>query len=135
MRDLHRRLCQQPRRHALLLLQQVRDTYNVQSEERTSSVLERAQTVPLLVLDGGGDTGRASLSPHDEAILLEVLNERSNANRVMIVTTNMNGSDLLEHVGERAVSRLMGMCGTRAQNGNVVCWLGPEDIRMAGWEE
>lgn len=126
------------------LLDQIRDTYDDGSTVRTAEVMARAKRVKLLGLDGIGDT-TPSMSEHDRGKLLEILNARAAARLQMIATTNLTSvrpiladgrrgpSPIELFLGERALSRLVGMCGgSVAAGGFIAEWQG-EDRRMKGW--
>jgi endogenous inhibitor of DNA gyrase (YacG/DUF329 family) len=86
------------------LLDRIRATYN--GGER-DDVLERALSVPVLVLD---DLGTEKVSPWVLEKVYQIINRRYNEQLCTICTTNLAPSQLAKHIGERTVSRLMEMC-------------------------
>lgn len=91
------------------LLARIRRTY--ESEPGGDSYLsffERLTSVDLLHLD---DLGVEKRSEWVLEQLYAVVNERYEAQRAILVTTNLSEPELLEQIGERTVSRLLEMCG------------------------
>ncbi len=92
------------------LLARIRRTYD--AEGRELSYLEffrRLTSVDLLHID---DLGAEKRSDWVLEQLYAIVDERYASNRSMVVTTNMNVTDLEEQIGERTVSRLAEICDT-----------------------
>lgn len=92
------------------LLARIRRTYD--AEGRELSYLEffrRLTSVDLLHID---DLGAEKRSDWVLEQLYAIVDERYASNRSMVVTTNMNVTNLEEQIGERTVSRLAEICDT-----------------------
>jgi DNA replication protein DnaC len=91
------------------LLARIRRTYDSEpGGDSYLSFFERLTSVDLLHLD---DLGVEKRSDWVLEQLYAVVNERYEAQRSILVTTNLNEPDLVEQIGERTVSRLLEMCG------------------------
>src|SRR4051794_31145888 len=91
------------------LLARIRRTYDSEpGGDSYLSFFERLTSVDLLHLD---DLGVEKRSDWVLEQLYAVINERYEARRSILVTTNLNGPELIEQIGERTVSRLLEMCG------------------------
>jgi DNA replication protein DnaC len=91
------------------LLARIRRTYD--SEPGGDSYLaffERLTSVDLLHID---DLGAEKRSDWVLEQLYALINERYEAQRSMIVTTNLDQQELEEQIGPRTVSRLVEICG------------------------
>jgi DNA replication protein DnaC len=86
------------------LLDRIRATYN--GGER-DDILERALTVPVLVLD---DLGTEKVTDWVLEKIYQIVNHRYNDMALTICTSNYAPSMLAKRIGERAVSRLLEMC-------------------------
>jgi DNA replication protein DnaC len=91
------------------LLARIRRTYDSEpGGDSYLSFFERLTSVDLLHLD---DLGVEKRSDWVLEQLYAVVNERYEAQRSILVTTNLNEPELIEQIGERTVSRLLEMCG------------------------
>ena len=88
------------------LLSAIRDA--IDSERGMLSFLERLSAVDLLHVDDLGAENRTDWVLEQ---LYSIVNSRYEEERAMIVTTNLGYDELLEQLGERTVSRLVGICG------------------------
>lgn len=91
------------------LLARIRRTYD--SERGGDSYLaffERLTSVDLLHID---DLGAEKRSDWVLEQLYALVNERYEAQRAILVTTNLDAEELKEQIGPRTVSRLVEMCG------------------------
>ena len=91
------------------LLARIRRTY--ESEPSGDSYLtffERLTAVDLLHVD---DLGAEKRSDWVLEQLYALVNERYEAQRSILVTTNLDEAELKEQIGQRTVSRLVEMCG------------------------
>ena len=91
------------------LLARIRRTYD--SEPGGDSYLaffERLTSVDLLHID---DLGAEKRSDWVLEQLYALVNERYEAQRSMLVTTNLDQQELEEQIGPRTVSRLVEICG------------------------
>jgi DNA replication protein DnaC len=77
------------------------------SGEERSSVVRELASVPILLLD---DVGAGKGTEWTEETFLDLLDARSRSRRPVIVTTNATSSELRGAIGDRALSRLGGMC-------------------------
>lgn len=92
------------------LLARIRRTYDAEGRELSYlQFFERLTSVDLLHID---DLGAEKRSDWVLEQLYAIVDERYATNRAMLVTTNMNVTDLEEQIGERTVSRLAEMCDT-----------------------
>lgn len=76
-------------------------------DEEAACVLETYQQAPLLVLD---DIGAERVTDWVREQLFLIIDARYQAMLPTLVTTNDSLETLEEHVGQRIVSRIMGMC-------------------------
>jgi len=91
------------------LLARIRRTYDSEpGGDSYLSFFERLTSVDLLHLD---DLGVEKRSDWVLEQLYAIVNERYEAQRSILVTTNLNEPELEEQIGERTVSRLLEMCG------------------------
>lgn len=91
------------------LLARIRRTYEAEpGGDSYLSFFERLTSVDLLHLD---DLGVEKRSEWVLEQLYAVVNERYEAERAIVVTTNLDEMELIEQIGERTVSRLLEMCG------------------------
>jgi DNA replication protein DnaC len=70
--------------------------------------LDRLAAVDLLHIDDLGAENRTDWVLEQ---LYTIVNSRYEDERAMIVTTNLSYEELVEQLGERTVSRLVGICG------------------------
>ena len=91
------------------LLARIRRTYDADSGEQSYlEFFERLTSVDLLHVD---DLGAEKRSDWVFEQLYAIVNERYEAERSMVVTTNLDQSALEEQIGPRTVSRLVEICG------------------------
>jgi DNA replication protein DnaC len=91
------------------LLARIRRTYDSEpGGDSYLSFFERLTAVDLLHID---DVGAEKRSDWVLEQLYSVVNERYEAQRSMVVTTNLNEPELEEQIGQRTVSRLLEVCG------------------------
>ncbi|MGX6449926.1 ATP-binding protein, partial [Patulibacter sp. S7RM1-6] len=95
------------------LLSEIRRTYDGEGQT-TLEVLDQLTSVTLLVLD---DVGTERTNPWVLEQLYTIINERWQERRAIVLTTNLDPEQMREQIGERAVSRLLGMCETVAVHG------------------
>jgi DNA replication protein DnaC len=90
------------------LLTRIRRTYDdAPGEQSYAELFERLSMVDLLHLD---DLGTESRTEWVLEQLYSLINERYEARRSLVVTTNYEEEDLRKTVGDRIVSRLAEMC-------------------------
>jgi DNA replication protein DnaC len=89
------------------LLNEVRRTYDEGSDSSYVELLDRLAEVDLLHVD---DLGAEKSSPWVLEQLYAIVNARYEAERSMVITTNLDREALVEQVTERTVSRLEEMC-------------------------
>lgn len=89
------------------ILSEMRATFDDDSEMGSTELIDRLTEVELLQLD---DLGAERTSPWVLEQLYAVINARYEAQRAVIVTTNLGREALIEQVGARTVSRLTEMC-------------------------
>ncbi len=91
------------------LLARIRRTYDAEAGEQSYlEFFERLTSVDLLHID---DLGAEKSSDWVLEQLYAIVNERYEAQRSMVVTTNLDQVALEEQIGPRTVSRLVEICG------------------------
>jgi len=91
------------------LLARIRRTYDaVVGEDSYVAFFERLTSVDLLHID---DLGAEKRTDWVLEQLYAIVDERYGAERSMLVTTNLEETELEEQIGARTVSRLVEMCG------------------------
>jgi DNA replication protein DnaC len=106
------------------LLARIRRTYDAEAGEQSYlEFFERLTSVDLLHLD---DLGAEKRTDWVLEQLYAIVNERYEAGRSILLTSNLNQVDLAEQIGSRTVSRLGEMCEHR------MLPLNGEDMRLAG---
>jgi DNA replication protein DnaC len=91
------------------LLARIRRTYDSEpGGDSYLSFFERLTAVDLLHID---DVGAEKRSDWVLEQLYSLINERYEAQRSVLVTTNLNELELEEQIGQRTVSRLLEVCG------------------------
>jgi DNA replication protein DnaC len=91
------------------LLARIRRTYDADSRDDSYlSFFERLTSVDLLHLD---DLGAEKSSDWVLEQLYAIVDERYEAERGIVITTNLEPGDLAKQIGERTVSRLVEICG------------------------
>jgi DNA replication protein DnaC len=91
------------------LLAWVRRTYDAERGEQSYlEFFERLTAVDLLHID---DLGAEKRSDWVLEQLYALINERYEAGRSIVVTTNLDQAELEEQIGARSVSRLVEICG------------------------
>lgn len=88
-------------------LDELRDSFSGVSGAAEPSLLDMAKRAEVLVLD---DLGSHNLTDWTKSVLFSVLNYRVNEGLTTIATSNLNIAALQEALGERAMSRLLGLC-------------------------
>src|SRR5262245_54829632 len=87
----------------------IRRTFDAESGEQSySELFERLATVDLLHIDDLGAENRTEWVMEQ---LYALVNERYEAQRSLVVTTNLEEQELEDQIGARVVSRLVEMCG------------------------
>jgi DNA replication protein DnaC len=91
------------------LLSRIRRTFDAERGEQSyADLFERLSTVDLLHIDDLGAENRTEWVLEQ---LYALVNERYEAQRSLVVTTNLEEHELEEQIGARVVSRLVEMCG------------------------
>ena len=91
------------------LLARVRRTFDAEvGEQSYLEFFERLTGVDLLHLDDLGAENRTDWVIEQ---LYALVNERYESKKALVVTTNLDESELEKQIGERVVSRLVEMCG------------------------
>ncbi len=89
------------------LLAEIRSTFDDPTPGAYTEFLSRLAEVDLLHLD---DVGAEKTSPWVLEQLYAIVNDRYEAERAVVITTNLDRDALAEQIGERTVSRLEEMC-------------------------
>jgi DNA replication protein DnaC len=85
------------------MMRAIKETYNKDSNESESDVLDQLSRVPLLVLDEAGmDYG----TDFNKTLMFEVLNARYENVMPTILLTNLDAAALKEYLGERIIDRM-----------------------------
>jgi DNA replication protein DnaC len=91
------------------LLARIRRTYDAEvGEQGYLDFFERLTSVDLLHLD---DVGAEKRTDWVLEQLYAVINERYETGRAILITSNLDQTQLEEQIGSRSVSRLVEMCG------------------------
>jgi DNA replication protein DnaC len=90
------------------LLARIRRTYDADAGEGYLEFFERLTSVDLLHIDDLGVEKRSDWALEQ---LYAIVNERYEAQRSIVVTTNLDQAALEEQIGPRTVSRLVEICG------------------------
>jgi DNA replication protein DnaC len=91
------------------LLARIRRTYDAETgEDSYVAFFERLTSVDLLHID---DLGAEKRTDWVLEQLYAIVDERYGTERSMLVTTNLEETELEEQIGARTVSRLVEMCG------------------------
>jgi DNA replication protein DnaC len=108
------------------LLARIRRTYDAGTGEQSyAELFERLASVDLLHID---DLGAEKQTEWVLEQLYALVNERYEAQRSLVVTTNHDESELEEQIGARVVSRLAEMCETLPVFDEDRRWRGPAGI-------
>ena len=89
------------------LLSEIRETFESDLEGSYTNLMDRLTEVDLLHLD---DVGAEKTSAWVLEQLYSIVNARYEAERAVLITTNLERAPLAEQIGERTVSRLEEMC-------------------------
>ncbi len=89
------------------LLNEIRRTYEEGNDSSYTELLDRLAQVDLLHVD---DLGAEKSSPWVLEQLYAIVNARYEAQRSMVITTNLSHSELADQITPRTVSRLQEMC-------------------------
>ena len=95
-----------------LLLARIRDTYNNQGPgaETEETVYRLLSMYPLLIID---DVGK--IKPRDmsftQSVYFRIINQRYNDGKQIVITTNLDGAGLNNHIGGACADRLFEMAG------------------------
>ena len=85
------------------MMRAIKSTYDKESEESETQVLQNLSDVPLLVLDEAGmDYG----TDFNKTLLFEVLNSRYENVNPTIILTNLDATALRDYLGERVIDRM-----------------------------
>jgi DNA replication protein DnaC len=104
------------------LLARIRRTYDADPGEQSySDLFSRLTTVDLLHID---DLGAEKQTEWVLEQLYALINERYEARRALIVTTNNDEQELEQQIGVRVVSRLVEMCDAVHMFGEDQRWAG-----------
>jgi DNA replication protein DnaC len=108
------------------LLARIRRTYdNEAGEQSYDELFTRLTSVDLLHID---DLGAEHKTEWVLEQLYSLINERYEAGRALVVTTNQDEEQLREQIGERVVSRLAEMCAPQPLFGPDNRWSKGADV-------
>ncbi|MDR0434991.1 MAG: ATP-binding protein [Gracilibacteraceae bacterium] len=89
------------------LLDQLRASFDGDSQTREREIMDQARSVPVLILD---DLGAHNYTEWVSGRIYTILNYRLNEQLPTVVTTNLTLPDIEDCLGNRAVSRLVLLC-------------------------
>lgn len=107
------------------LLDELRASYNSNSDLSEFDLLDIARTIPILILD---DLGAHNYTDWSRNRIYSILNYRMNELLPTIITTNLDLTAIDDYLGERTSSRLLQMC-------RVFRLSVEKDIRMQKYEK
>ncbi len=94
-----------------LYVRRVRATYRADSLIDYEDIVSAATNVGLLLFDDFGDAeSNRPISDNLRSITYDVIGERFNEKRPVIITTNLTQTQMLDQFGSRLVSRILKMC-------------------------
>jgi DNA replication protein DnaC len=109
------------------LLTRIRRTFDERPGEQSyAELFERLATVDLLHIDDLGAENRTEWVLEQ---LYSLINERYEAGRALMVTTNNDPEALEEQIGKRVVSRLVEVCDVVHMFGSDHRWSGEETVK------
>ena len=89
----------------------IKSTYSKDAEMTEGEAIElMTEKVDLLVID---DLGKENETENTLSVLYQIINKLYETEKLVVITTNFNSSDLARKLGERGpamVSRITGMC-------------------------
>lgn len=92
-------------------LRRVRNTYNAEIGITYEDVVGAAANAPFLFIDDMGDVARkADITDHTRDVMYDVVSERYNNLREMLVTTNLDIDSFRDQFGDRIADRIQEMC-------------------------
>jgi DNA replication protein DnaC len=90
-----------------MLLAEIKDTYNENSDRSELQVLDAARKVNILFLD---DLGAHNYTEWVQTQLYSILNYRMNNHLPTFITSNLTLEQMAEKLGERIASRVVDLC-------------------------
>lgn len=94
------------------MLSRIQETYRGNGSE--SAVITQLRASPMLILD---DVGAGHVTPESrtwlEGIYWRLIDRRAEHKLPLMMTTNLPLKELGAWIGQRALDRLIGLCGTR----------------------
>lgn len=85
------------------LMLEIKSTFNRETLEGESEIIKKYCAYEMLVID---DIGAEKASDYNMSILYIILNNRYEASKPTIITTNMSGEEIVSQYGKRILSRL-----------------------------
>jgi DNA replication protein DnaC len=109
------------------LISRIRATYDNQSRESESSIIDEVTKANLVIID---DVGKVTFQSRDfiQRVYFLIIDRRYNQNKPVILTSNLGMAKLSGHIGEACVSRLYEMT-----DGNIIEFVG-KDFREANFK-
>ena len=89
------------------LLDEIKETFNKNSEHTELQLMNRLRDVHILILD---DLGAHNYNLWTQNKIYSIINYRLNHKLPTIITTNLNLEEIDELLGERTTSRIVQMC-------------------------
>lgn len=90
------------------LLMEIKQTFETDSRERESYVIERYTSTPCLILD---DIGVEKITEWTLQTLYTIIDKRYKDMKQTLITSNIGLKELRDNLGERIPSRIAEMCG------------------------
>lgn len=90
----------------------IRKSFSDDSEQKEWDITEKYSQVEFLLID---DLGKYSVSDAKflQRVWYNILNERYLNHRLTVITSNKNGAELQEHLGQYTFDRICGMCDSK----------------------
>lgn len=90
------------------LLMEIKQTFEYDSQEKESKVIERYTSTPCLILD---DIGVEKITEWTLQTLYTIIDRRYKDMKQTLITSNIGLKELRDNLGERIPSRIAEMCG------------------------
>jgi len=86
------------------VIDEIRTAYKPWCTDTKSSIIDRLAKLDLLIID---DVGKTTAGEAEQTELFELFNERYNAEKPTLITTNLNDAGICDYLGETVHSRLL----------------------------
>jgi DNA replication protein DnaC len=99
------------------IITKIKSTYNKDSDLSERDIIDILSNVDLLILD---DLGKENTTENTSTLIYQIINNRYEDEKPILVTTNLKSNELARKLGEKGlaiVSRLFEMCDPVVMNG------------------